>query len=113
MNPSRLFAAAARVALAGLRAIAAVPLEQRPKFPNQWHLEAGITEPRAALGMITVLMPHRQGIATGWEAQRSDAAGRPAVEITVADRKHRIQPPAPGTETSVAVRMPWHLGITC
>jgi hypothetical protein len=77
------------------------------EFPNQWHLETGTTESRAALGMITVLMPHRTGKAPVWEATRSeDATGGATMDVVVEGRRHRIQFPAPGSEQPAVVRMP-------
>jgi len=76
------------------------------EFPNHWHLEAGTTEPRAELGMVTVLLPHRAGPAPAWSAQRDDTGSGVAVEVIVGGTRHRIEFPAPGTEAAVVVKTP-------
>jgi len=71
------------------------------EFPNQWHLEAGTTDQRTQLDMLTVLVPHRAGEAAAWTAERLDnqtavgvrlaAAGKPMI---IAFRKAGVTGPA-------------------
>jgi hypothetical protein len=73
------------------------------EFPNLWHLEAGTTERRTELGMVTVLVPERAGRPVAWSARREDHAAGVRVEITVAGRRHTLEFPAPGTDRPVTV----------
>jgi len=73
------------------------------EFPNHWHVEAGTTEQRAAIGVATVLMPHRTGAAPTWAARRSDDATGSVIEVTVGGKTHTIRFPTPGAETPVKV----------
>ncbi|HOX03121.1 MAG TPA: DUF4962 domain-containing protein [Candidatus Paceibacterota bacterium] len=56
------------------------PPPERP-FPNQWHLEAATTEPRIAIGMITVLAPYRAGKAPALSAARLESSTALGVRI--------------------------------
>jgi hypothetical protein len=76
------------------------------EFPNMWHLETGTNEPRATLGMITVLVPHRGAAVPEWEAMRKDEAQSTSVEVTVGGQRHTFRFPAPGTDTPVEVKLP-------
>ncbi len=65
------------------------------QFANMWHVEAGTVEPRSALGLLTVIVPHKAGQARPWTAERqeSDTALGARVRIgartvTVAFRKN-------------------------
>ena len=58
------------------------------EFPNHWHLEAGTTERRRELGVVTVLMPYRRGQAPGWDAVRRDDDGGVTVVITAGAARH-------------------------
>ncbi len=40
------------------------------EFPNQWHVEAGTTEKMKSIGMLTVLVPYRDGQKSEWQADR-------------------------------------------
>ena len=88
-----------------------VPAPTR-EFPNHWHLEAGTTEPRKEMGVVTVLMPQRAGQATGWVARRVEhestdgAKGAVVVEVEVGGKTHRVRFPRPGTEKAVEVVLP-------
>jgi hypothetical protein len=73
------------------------------EFPNLWHLEAGTTERRTELGMVTVLVPERAGRPVAWSARRDDRPDGVRVEITVAGRRHVLEFPAPGTERPVTI----------
>jgi hypothetical protein len=75
------------------------------EFPNIWHVEAGTTQPRREMGMITVLVPYRSGQAPDWAARRTDDANGTAVEITIGGRRHSLQFPAPGRNQPVHVRL--------
>ncbi len=76
------------------------------EFPNIWHVEAGTTEKRTALGVVTVLVPHRAGQAAKWQAKRVDSGGGgTTAEITLGGRTHTIRFPAPGGEQPVQVRL--------
>ncbi|MCX6954615.1 MAG: DUF4962 domain-containing protein [Verrucomicrobia bacterium] len=73
------------------------------EFPNQWHLEAGTTELRRELGMVTVLVPSRTGTAPVWQAVRSEDATGTTVEVTMGDRRHTLHFPKPGSTDPVRV----------
>jgi hypothetical protein len=75
------------------------------EFPNHWHVEAGTTENRRELGMVTVLMPYRAGKAPAWQARRDDEANAVVVRVTVDGREHTLRFPQPGTATDVQVRL--------
>jgi hypothetical protein len=59
------------------------------EFPNQWHVEAGTSEKRRELGMLTVIVPHRAAQQAEWTAERLESdtaigarvmlAGKPTV----------------------------------
>jgi hypothetical protein len=51
-------------------------------FPNQWHAEAGTVEKRAAVGMLTVIVPHRAGQAAAWTAVRMESESLVGVRLT-------------------------------
>ena len=72
-------------------------------FPNHWHLETATTEPRAELGMVTVLVPQRAGQGAPWQARRTDTRDGPAIEIRIGDRTHTVRLPRPGTDAPVRV----------
>ena len=72
-------------------------------FPNHWHAEAGTTEPRRELGLVTVLVPHRTGDAVPWQATRSNDARGTAVEIAIGGARHTVRFPAPGGSEPVSV----------
>jgi hypothetical protein len=109
--------ASARVAqpraVLGVRYLSPLPLAFRQtdgfappptrEFPNLWHLEAGTAEPRAELGMVTVLVPERAGRPVAWSATREDHGAGVRVEITVAGRRHVLEFPAPGGDRPVTV----------
>lgn len=64
-------------------------------FPNQWHVEAGTTEKRDALGLITVILPHRAGQVRTCECERLESQTALGVRLREA-----------GKETLVAFRKP-------
>jgi hypothetical protein len=66
------------------------------EFPNQWHVEAGTTERRRELGMVTVLVPHRAGQAPVWQSRRTDAATGVTVDVTIGGQTRAVHFPAPG-----------------
>lgn len=76
------------------------------EFPNHWHVEAGTTDPRREMGVVTVLMPHRSGSAAAWQARRIDEGDAIVVEVTTAGSTHTVRFPRPGTDTAVQVRLP-------
>lgn len=76
------------------------------EFPNHWHVEAGTTAARRELGMITVLVPHRHGAASPWQAVRADETSAIAVTVTIGGRAHAIRFPAPGVDGKVHVTLP-------
>lgn len=76
------------------------------EFPNHWHLEAGTTERRAALGMVTVLVPHRGEKTPAWEVTRRDDAREVLVEVAIAGRRHTLRFPAPGGDGVVEIISP-------
>ncbi len=73
------------------------------EFPNHWHAEAATTEPRRELGMITVLVPHRSGQASAWQATRTNDARGATVDVTLGGTRHTIRFPAPGGTEPVTV----------
>jgi hypothetical protein len=79
-----------------------VPKPSR-EFPNQWHVEAGTTELRRDLGMITVLVPARSGAAPVWDARRADDARGVSLEVTIGGKRHTLRFPAPGGAEPVTV----------
>lgn len=76
------------------------------EFPNLWHVEAGTTEARREMGMVTVLLPRRAGAAPAWQARRTDDPDGVTLEITVAGRRHVIRLPRPGGDRPVSVALP-------
>ena len=66
------------------------------EFPNQWHVEAGTTEARLALGMVTVLVPHRAGQEIAWQARRRDDATGVTVEVVIGGQTRTLHFPSPG-----------------
>jgi hypothetical protein len=76
------------------------------EFPNIWHLEAGTTEKRDKLGMVTVLVPHREGQTVTWQARRQDSPAGPTITIAIAGKTHTLRFPAPGGEEPVRVQGP-------
>ncbi|HVK02726.1 MAG TPA: DUF4962 domain-containing protein, partial [Armatimonadaceae bacterium] len=67
------------------------------EFPNQWHVEAGTSEKRRDLGVLTVIAPYRAGKRTPWTAERLEsptAVGarlvRDGKTVTVAFRKDGV-----------------------
>lgn len=51
------------------------------EFPNLWHVQAGTSEKRKELGMLTVLAPARSGQAVPFTAQRMESATALGVRI--------------------------------
>ncbi|MBM3852480.1 MAG: DUF4962 domain-containing protein, partial [Verrucomicrobia bacterium] len=76
------------------------------EFPNIWHLEAGTTEQRDKLGMVTVLVPHRAGQAVAWQARRQDSPAGPTIAITIGGKTHTLRFPAAGGDEPVRVQGP-------
>ena len=76
------------------------------EFPNHWHVEAGTTEARKELGMVSVLVPYRAGQPPSWQAQRTDEASTATVRVTIDGRQHSIRFPQPGTNGKVQVSLP-------
>jgi hypothetical protein len=76
------------------------------EFPNHWHVEAGTSEPRKELGMISVLVPYRAGKSPTWQAKREESSGRTVVEVVIEGRRHTIGFPRAGREENVEVRVP-------
>ncbi|MDO8542655.1 MAG: DUF4962 domain-containing protein [Opitutaceae bacterium] len=75
------------------------------EFANIWHVEAGTTEPRRELGMVTVLVPHRTGQAPEWKSRRRDGNRGTTVEIMIDGQSHRLLFPAAGSEQPVEVTL--------
>jgi len=82
-----------------------VPKPSR-EFPNHWHVEAGTTEERAELGVVTLLIPQRAGAAPAWTARRSEGRDGVTAEFVVNGRTYTIRFPQPGTDTAVQVSLP-------
>ena len=78
--------------------------EPTREFPNHWHAEAGTTERRAELGMVTVLMPYRGSGGPTWSARRHDTAAGVEIEVEAGGRRHTLTFPRPGADTPVQVR---------
>jgi hypothetical protein len=70
----------------------------RASFRISGTVEAGTTEPRAALGVVTVLVPHRAGQAPVWQARRTDDATGAKVEVTIGGQTRTLHFPAPGRD---------------
>lgn len=81
-----------------------VPAPTR-EFPNHWHVEAGTTEARSEIGVVTVLLPQRAGAAATWTAVRKELSDGVAVDVTVEGKTHRIVFPKPGATTTVQVKL--------
>ncbi|MBI5766984.1 MAG: DUF4962 domain-containing protein [Verrucomicrobia bacterium] len=75
------------------------------EFPNQWHAETGTTEPRRALGMVTILVPSRAGAAPVWTAKRSDEANATTIDVTIGGQRRTIRFPAPGRDEPANVSL--------
>jgi hypothetical protein len=76
------------------------------EFPNHWHVEAGTTDKRQELGMVTVLMPSRASGAVKWTTKRIEESNAVAVEVRVEGKSHLIRFPLPGTDGAVEVKLP-------
>lgn len=76
------------------------------EFPNHWHVEAGTTEARKELGMVSVLVPYRAGKSPSWQAQRTDESSTATVQVTIDGRRHTIRFPQPGMDGKVQVTLP-------
>ena len=76
------------------------------EFPNHWHVEAGTTEPRQELGMVSILVPYRAGKSPVWEAKRDDGSEGTAVDVVIEGRRHTFRFPRPGSEKRVEVTVP-------
>ncbi|MBI5688542.1 MAG: DUF4962 domain-containing protein [Verrucomicrobia bacterium] len=75
------------------------------EFPNLWHVEAATTEKRAALGVVTVLVPHRAGQKVTWRATHREAAGGVSADLVIGGRQHTVVFPSPGGEQPVMVML--------
>jgi hypothetical protein len=51
------------------------------EFPTMWHVEAATSEKRPALGMLTVIVPHRAGRREEWTARRIESDGAVGVRL--------------------------------
>jgi hypothetical protein len=56
------------------------------EFPNQWHVEAGTTERRQEVHLLTVLVPYRAGAASEWRAEREESATAVGLRLTRGDQ---------------------------
>lgn len=73
------------------------------EFPNQWHVEAGTSDRRSELAMVTVIVPYRAGQRPEWSAQREDTAEGVRVAITCSGRQTSIRFSPPGAPGGVLV----------
>jgi len=80
--------------------------EPKPKkpFPNQWHVEAATQEKRDALGMLTVIVPHRAGQRADWKAERLETATALGVRLTLGGKTTLVafSKTAAGTKATLA-----------
>ncbi len=53
------------------------------EFPNQWHVQAGTSEKRTELGMLTVILPYRNGQAPEVSCERVESATAIGARIKV------------------------------
>jgi hypothetical protein len=75
------------------------------EFPNHWHLETATKQPRRAVGMITVLMPHRAGQTLEWQAHRTEETASTVAEVIVDGRRHVLRFPRPGVDAAVEIKL--------
>ncbi|MCP5521764.1 MAG: DUF4962 domain-containing protein [Verrucomicrobiales bacterium] len=61
------------------------------EFPNQWHVEAGTTEPLEALNLLTVIVPYRAGEQPEVNATRADDASGTVAVIVVGGEKYALE----------------------
>lgn len=55
------------------------------EFPNQWHVEAATRDKLAELRMLTILIPHRPGGETRWQAERVESETAVGARVWRAD----------------------------
>ncbi len=60
------------------------------EFPNMWHVEAGTTEKRAEIGMLTVIVPYRAGRREGWTATRLETDSAVGLRLERAGKTTRL-----------------------
>jgi len=73
-------------------------------FPNQWHVEAATRTAQPHLGMVTVLVPHRTGQRTDWQASRQEAADGLHLHVRLSNSTVQVKFPA-ADPTRPAVRV--------
>jgi len=56
------------------------------KFPNQWHVKATSEKPREQLGILTVIIPYREGAQIEWHAERYESSTAVAARIQLGIR---------------------------
>jgi len=56
------------------------------EFPNQWHVKATSGMPREQLGILTVIIPYREGRQVEWIAERYESPTAVAVQIRLGTR---------------------------
>jgi len=66
------------------------PPRASSSFPNQWHVEASTTDKARQARVLTVLVPHRRGEATPWEARRVEERDFFGVVVEMDGQKHRV-----------------------
>lgn len=66
------------------------------EFPNQWHVEAGTTEKKSQIAMLTVIVPQRAGKAQEWNAERLESPTALGVRLTRAGQSTLIGFRKPG-----------------
>ncbi len=55
-------------------------------FPNQWHVKATTTKPLEQLGVLTVIVPYREGAKPEWRAQRYESSTAVATQIQLGNK---------------------------
>jgi len=58
--------------------------------PNQWHSEATSKEPQAAMNMLMVLVPHRNGARPEWKAQRVESDTAVGLKMELAGKSYNV-----------------------
>ena len=73
------------------------------EFPNMWHVEAGTVEKRRAIGMLTLLVPHRAGQGSAFTADRIETDTALGVAIRHGSRQVTVSFPKGGAEIEPSV----------
>lgn len=107
-NPAALLAVEQPKAGVTVKYLSPAPLSFRqwdgfePKpskeFPNQWHVEAGTTEKRPEVTMLTVMVPHRSGAKVDWTAERIETSEQIGVRFVSGGKTREVAFPKAGAK---------------